>query len=164
MGSVKPGDLAACFEAWAAPLALLARSCGADAHAEDLVQDAFVKAVRHRGRIKDLKAWLFVAVRHAALNQTRDERRRSAIDRARAESTSGWFVPRTDVAIDAQEMTASLEQLPPEQREAVVMRIWGQMTLQEIARLTGRPLSTIHNQYHAALEQLRKRMARDEQQ
>ena len=164
MGSIKPADLAACFDAWAAPLALLARSCGAGFHADDLVQDAFLAAMRHRRKIENLKAWLFAAVRNAALNQHRDDRRRLAIDKRLAENTHAWFFQRPDVAMDAQEATAAMELLLPEQREAVVLRIWGQMTLQEIAHITGRPVSTIHGQYEAAMQQLRKRMVKDEQQ
>jgi len=48
--------------------------------------------------------------------------------------------------------------LPEEQRATVIMRIWGGMTLEEIAEATAVPLSTAASRYRYALEKLRERL------
>jgi len=53
----------------------------------------------------------------------------------------------------------ALGELPDEQREAVIMRIWSGMTLQEIATATAVPLNTAASRYRYALEKLRTRLA-----
>jgi RNA polymerase sigma-70 factor (ECF subfamily) len=51
-----------------------------------------------------------------------------------------------------------LGELPEDQRATVIMRIWGGMTLEEIAKATAVPLSTAASRYRYALEKLRERL------
>jgi len=48
--------------------------------------------------------------------------------------------------------------LPPEQREVIVMRIWAQMTLTEIAQVTGEAMSTLFSRYRAGLSEIKRIM------
>jgi RNA polymerase sigma-70 factor (ECF subfamily) len=68
---------------------------------------------------------------------------------------NSWFDPRPQDMMDAQYAQDLLEALPRQQREIVVMRIWGQMTLKEISDLVHRPVSSVHRLYETALETLR---------
>lgn len=52
----------------------------------------------------------------------------------------------------------ALGELPEEQREVVVMRIWSGMTLEEIAAAAGAPLNTIASRYRYALGKLREKL------
>jgi RNA polymerase sigma-70 factor, ECF subfamily len=51
-----------------------------------------------------------------------------------------------------------LSELPDEQREAVIMRIWSGLTLEEVAMATGVPLNTAASRYRYAREKLRERL------
>lgn len=151
-------DLARWFEAHSGPLALYARQW-LDGHAAlDLVQEAFLKLLSQRRGPQDVRAWLFRTVRNAALNELR--RRRTGANHAQhaASNRPQWFQPHLDDALDAQAAQEALKQLPPEQSELVVMRIWGQMTYEQMAEVAGEPLSTVHGRYVAAIESLRRKM------
>jgi len=151
-------DVAEWFEAHNRPLALYARQWLDDHAAADVVQEAFVKLLSQRHQPDDVRAWLFRTVRNAALNELR---RRHTCDR-HAESIAGnrpqWFLEHVGEELDAQAAQEALSQLPSEQSELIVMRIWGQMTYVQMARVTGEAVSTIHGRYSAALESLRKKM------
>jgi RNA polymerase sigma factor (sigma-70 family) len=60
--------------------------------------------------------------------------------------------------MDAQAAADALENLSSEQREVVVLRTWGQMTLQEISALLGTSVTTVYRQYHQGLAALRQRL------
>jgi RNA polymerase sigma-70 factor (ECF subfamily) len=53
------------------------------------------------------------------------------------------------------EVERALRELPPEQREVVIMRIWGEMTLSEIATVLDVPANTVASRYRYALDKLR---------
>jgi RNA polymerase sigma-70 factor, ECF subfamily len=55
-------------------------------------------------------------------------------------------------------LQAALLELPEEQREVVVLRIWSGMTLAEVADLSGVSLNTAASRYRYALEKLRERL------
>ena len=74
-----------------------------------------------------------------------------------------WFEQRSETALDGQAARQVLLELPLSEREVVILRIWGQMTLHEASAVTGRAVSTLHDQYQAAIEKLRQRMMPDEQ-
>ncbi len=54
-------------------------------------------------------------------------------------------------ALDAAAATTFLKELPPDQREVVVARIWGGLTFQQIGELIGTTDSTAHRRYESAL-------------
>ena len=51
-----------------------------------------------------------------------------------------------------------LSELPMEQREAVTLRIWGQMTFDEIGSTVGVPTKTAESRYRYGLQKLREAM------
>ena len=53
---------------------------------------------------------------------------------------------------------AAMTELPVQQREVIVLRIWGGMTLQEVADVVDRPVSTVFSRYRAGLAAIRKEM------
>jgi RNA polymerase sigma-70 factor (ECF subfamily) len=75
-----------------------------------------------------------------------------------AEGRPDWFESRTADLIDAADAQKALESLPGEQREVIVMRIWGQMTLNEISRVTGDAISTLFSRYQKGLTGIRQLM------
>jgi RNA polymerase sigma-70 factor (ECF subfamily) len=153
---VTPQDLARLIDAHAAALVLLARTiCQSP---EDAVQEAFVELAGLRTAPENPPAWLFRAVRHRALNQARAARRRRHHEAGAAAAGSTYFVATIDDTLDANAAAGALAELPEDERQIVVMKIWGGRTFAEIGEILGFSDSTAQRRYAAALENLRERM------
>jgi RNA polymerase sigma-70 factor (ECF subfamily) len=133
-------------------LALYARQwC---ANPEDVVQDAFLKLYGLRVPPDDPPAWLFRVVRNQAIDATRMDRRRQRREaKARPQR---WFVEPDIDGLDAERATAALERLPAELRETVVARLWGGLTFEQIAAVSGGSASSAFRRYEAAIAALRE--------
>jgi RNA polymerase sigma-70 factor (ECF subfamily) len=123
---------------------------------EDLVQDAFVRLTQQSPPPDQVLPWLYRVVRNGALAAGRGEARRRRRQDA-ASTPEAWFATADD-HIDGREATRLLSELPLEQREVVVARIWGGLTFDDIARLVGCSLPTAHRRYQAGLTALRERL------
>ena len=154
MPRIAPEELGRLYREHAPALRLYVRQWpGGD---EDLVQDAFVKLAQQAPAPEQVLPWLHTVVRNGALAAGRGEaRRRRRQDRASA--WEAWFGAAED-HIDGREATRLLAELPLEQREVVVARIWGGLTFEEVGQLTGCSLPTAHRRYQAGLAVLRERL------
>jgi RNA polymerase sigma-70 factor (ECF subfamily) len=123
---------------------------------EDLVQDAFVKLAQQSPAPRQVLPWLYRVVRNGALAALRGEARRRRRQH-RVSAPEAWFAAAED-NLDGREATRLLAELPLEQREVVVARIWGGLTFEEVARLAGCSLPTAHRRYQAGLAALRERL------
>jgi RNA polymerase sigma-70 factor (ECF subfamily) len=155
-----PTKLTRWFDAYAAPLVLYARQwlrSGRARAAEDVVQEAFVKLMAQRRDPTNVKAWLHATVRNAAISESRSASRRQTRE-SRVAATAEWFARDPTDLLDAEAVRMALEALPLRQREVVVLRIWSEMTLAEIAQVTGVATSTCFEEYRRALESIRRAM------
>ena len=84
--------------------------------------------------------------------------RRRRREQARAARRGEAFVARPEDLLDARAAGRILAELPEDQRETVVLRIWGGMTLREIVAVTGRPMTSTFRLYRAGLAAIRKGM------
>jgi RNA polymerase sigma-70 factor (ECF subfamily) len=147
------------IDAHFAPLLLYARQWDA-AVAEDLVQDAFLKLLHHSHKKHcpdNVAAWLFQVVRNGAVSHFRKTSRRTQHERNSVASRMTWLEPTQETDVESAELTAMLDELPLEQRELVILRIWGGLSFDEMVTLTGMTRTTIFRKYNDALETLRKR-------
>jgi RNA polymerase sigma-70 factor (ECF subfamily) len=120
------------------------------------VQDAFVKLAQQSPAPEQALPWLYRVVRNGALAAGRGAaRRRRRQDKVSA--AEAWFAAADD-RLDGREATRLMAELPLEQREVVVARIWGGLTFEEVARLAGCSLPTAHRRYQAGLAALRERL------
>jgi RNA polymerase sigma-70 factor (ECF subfamily) len=103
-------------------------------------------------------AWLYKVVRNAALSAARSSRRRQRREGEAAARAPAWFVPTEGAGLDAETATAALQTLPAEQREVIVVHLWGGLTFEQIAVITGTSSSTAHRWYQAGLSTLRERL------
>jgi RNA polymerase sigma-70 factor, ECF subfamily len=138
-----------------AALLLYARGFVPDASAaEDLVHGVFLNLLRTRPQVREAPAaYLYRAVKNAALNAQRNRAREAPMP-----DREIWFTHRGGDHEATLALQAALAELPQEQREAVVMRIWSGMTLEEVAQATDVPLNTAASRYRYALEKLRERL------
>ncbi len=154
----------ACYRELAPKLVLFARQwCREAADAEDVVQTAFVKFWKRQPEAQR-EHWplLFAAVRSTALDHLRGTERR-----VRREAEPSVSVLREDATFfdgtveqreDAALVEAALRELPPEQREVLVLRVWGGLTFAEAAATLGEPINTVTARYRYALEALRRQL------
>lgn len=127
--------------------------------AEEAVQDAFLRAYRALGSYEDRErfaAW----VTRILVNQCRTVR-------ARAERREAVFSDDVDPDYAARQsgpevadagwpdLDAALAKLPPEQREAVVLRYTDDLTYEEMARVTGAGESALKMRVQRAFVRLR---------
>jgi RNA polymerase sigma factor (sigma-70 family) len=154
MRPMEPTLLGRLYRQHAPALCLYARQWGGSA--EDLVQDAFVRLAKQSPPPEKVLPWLYRVVRNEALTAHRGASRRRQRER-RASMPEAWFSSAED-CLDAEEATRLLGELPLELREAIVARLWGGLTFEEIAELLGCSLPTAHRRFQAGLTQLRERL------
>jgi RNA polymerase sigma-70 factor (ECF subfamily) len=124
------------------------------AAAEDLVHQVFLRLLSAELTMPDAPvAYVYRAVRNAALNARRNGLRLTELD-----PQSSVFRYRGGNQEAALALERALAELPEEQREVVVMRVWSGLTLEEIAVAAGAPLNTISSRYRYALEKLREKL------
>lgn len=146
------------FQKLAPRLILFARQFEINsADAEDLVQDAFVKCWRKGSRDEAL---YFSAVRSLSIDRARSRLRREERERQAVEEC--WFQSGGDGAsILPESVEQALTALPSEQREAVVLKIWGNLTFAEAARVLEIPQNTVASRYRYAMTALRQTLQAD---
>jgi RNA polymerase sigma-70 factor, ECF subfamily len=124
------------------------------ASAEDVVHQVFLRLLSAEIAMPDAPvAYMYRAVRNAALNA-----RRSGLRLVELDPQSSVFQHRGGNQEAALALERALAELPEEQREVVVMRVWSGLTLEEIATAVGAPLNTIASRYRYALDKLREHL------
>lgn len=160
-GPIGPELLGRLLDRHAAAMELYARQwCRAP---EDVVQRAFVQLARQRCVPEQLVTWLYRVVRNGAISAGRAEERRRRHETAAAGIAPSWFVPNEPPGLDSAVATAALEDLAADEREVIVAHLWGGLTFQEIAAITGLSPSTAHRRYESGLRMLRDKLTRSEQ-
>jgi RNA polymerase sigma-70 factor (ECF subfamily) len=136
-------------------LVAYARSFVTDAvAAEDVVHQVFLRLLSTEIEMPDVPvAYVYRAVRNAALNARRNGQRGAPLD-----PQLSVFKHRSGNLEAALTLEKALGELPEEQREVVVMRIWSGLTLEEAAAATGAPLHTVASRYRYALDKLREKL------
>ncbi|MCC6127027.1 MAG: RNA polymerase sigma factor [Pirellulales bacterium] len=148
--------LARLLDAHGAALVLYARQwCDTP---EDVAQEAFLALLRQPAPPENAVGWLYRAVRNGAINARRSAHRRARRESTIARSVESWFHVSPDDRLDALAAARAMETLPIEERETLVARLWGGLTFEEIAELTGSSTSTVHRRYQAGLSALRERL------
>jgi RNA polymerase sigma-70 factor (ECF subfamily) len=125
---------------------------------EDIVQDVFLLLMREPVAPANPVAWLYRAVRNKALNAARAERRRAHHETAAAVRTEPWLRGHAADRLDAAAAAEALAGLAPEQREVIVARLWGGLSLEQVAELTGTSASTAYRWYQQGIAALRERL------
>jgi RNA polymerase sigma-70 factor (ECF subfamily) len=140
--------------------------------AEDLVQDAFVKAMRARDQFHagtNLKAWLFRILTNTFINKyRRGGLERSVLDGPDADPLAdGWVSANTMrqlrdpetlalMPLVEQEIQRALDALPAEFRMAVVLCDVEEFSYEEIAQIMGCPIGTVMSRLHRGRKLLQR--------
>jgi len=145
------------FSELAPGLVLFARQwVRSQADAEDVVQEAFVRFWRRDHNI-DNRPLLYAAVRSAALDLIRRDGRRARRENEVYSGMAQFSDPQFETIDDSQGVLAtSIDRLPREQREVLVMKIWNELTFAEIAEALEISPNTASSRYRYALAALKK--------
>ena len=139
--------------------AFLAYRTGDRVLAEDLLADAFERALRAKfnPRKGSAKTWLYAI----ALNVLRDHVRRIAAEgRAYARVDAGETSPDPFADVEVRdELLRALGGLAAEEREAISLRYGADLTVPEMAAVLGVPLTTVEGRVYRALRKLREALA-----
>ena len=158
---------------WERPIYAVAyRTIGREDDARDVVQEAFLRAFRGLGGFKGqakFSSWLY----RITLNLCRDWMRRQrrapvvltpdGVDLVELAGESEG-VETADAAVARKDLSRAVARamtvLPEEQRAAIVLKEYHDLTFQEIADLLGCPLSTVKTRLYQGLTVLRKELER----
>jgi RNA polymerase sigma-70 factor (ECF subfamily) len=141
--------------------------CRDDAGAEDIAQDALLKAYRgfdgYRGG--DARAWLLAIVRNAYFDWARRRRSWEAMTVADPDAAAEVADDRSAGAEqgmiqrgDALALRAAVEALPEPFREALVLRELEELPYKTIAEITGAPMGTVMSRLARARQMLARAM------
>ena len=143
-------------------LGFLVYRTGDRALAEDVLADAFERALRARRRFDPRRAsrktWLY----SIALNVLRDHaRRHQAESRAleRSREPAAGVPAEEELVAERDELQAALATLSDEEREAIALRYGADLTVPELAKLTGEKLTTVEGRVYRALRKLRDELS-----
>jgi len=134
----------------------------ADGEADDVTQDAFLKAYRNLERFRaggSFRAWLLAIVANEARNRRRSFVRRGALAlRVRDASDDGGAEDPADAAVRRarrQQLVDAVARLPDRDREVVALRYFAGLTEAEMAAGLGCAPGTVKSRLARALVRLR---------
>jgi RNA polymerase sigma-70 factor (ECF subfamily) len=134
-----------------------------ETEAEDLVQEAYLRAISHFTGFRggDGRAWLLTIVRNTCYNRLR--RRGPSgqyTDFDEGVHSVGRQTPNPEAVLLLAERTElvrkSLAELPADYREVLVLRELEQLSYSEIASIAGIPLGTVMSRLSRARQQLQQ--------
>lgn len=124
--------------------------------ADDLVQDTMMRAWANAESFSagtNIKAWLFTILRNVFISQYRKRRREvQDVDGELAAGLSSAAAQEGKVALD--DMRAALEQLPDDQREAVLLVGASGFSYEEAAEIAGCAVGTIKSRVNRGRNRL----------
>ncbi|HOW96936.1 MAG TPA: RNA polymerase sigma factor [Kiritimatiellia bacterium] len=152
------------WEAYAARLLAFASAILCSHHdAEETLQNVFLKIARNRDRLADavsLKAYLFTMTRNEACTLIRKRGRREVS----VDPRDLWLVPAGNpepgLPEDAEAAAQRLATLPVRQRDVIVLKVFREMTFDDIAGALDISPNTAASRYRYGMDKLKRRMNR----
>jgi RNA polymerase sigma factor (sigma-70 family) len=146
------------FERYHVPLYnFYTKLTGDRALSEDLVQEVFLRILRHRQTFKQgtpFRAWIYQIARNARIDHFRKSRPQVPFEPEMAPAVAAG-----DPAQQQQEsemLHRALMELPEEKRELLVLCRFQELPYEEVARLVGCGVPTVKVRIHRALQELRQ--------
>jgi RNA polymerase sigma-70 factor (ECF subfamily) len=157
----KSSGLEAVYRAYGRPLYSVARNVLAnDEDAADCVHDALVRIWQRPGSYSPqrgpLRSYLLVSVRNEALTRRRNAARHAFIEEHAAQQASDQLTYELEVndPIERERLRRALAELPKEQKNALELAYFGQLTHVQVAQRLGVPLGTTKSRIAMALRKL----------
>lgn len=131
-----------------------------EALAQEVVQELFLKLARDGSLVdgaQSERAVIFTLTRNLALDALRRHARQAKAMERLAHELPEWFLPASDGNAEETRLllTATLAELPEDQRSVIHLHVWEELSFREIGELLGAPTQTIASRYRYGLEKLR---------
>jgi RNA polymerase sigma-70 factor (ECF subfamily) len=136
----------------------LAARLGSRDAASDVLQSAFLRAVKSRRRFRSVEkpvAYMFQIARNEAARAASKQQIATQILPVNEPLTD-----RNENADDAEAIAAAIGRLDADDRELVELKIYAGLTFREIATIVDRPPATVATQYRRVLISLREWLAK----
>ncbi len=159
-----PGDIERLYDAHSQPLfAFLLNFTRDEADTRDLLQELFVKLAREPkllDGVRKERAFLIRLAHNAAIDLMR---RRGTRERTKENFTAekiSIFAPTNDPDEKTlrDELAEAMGELPEEQRVVVHLKLWSELTFEQIAAALEIPPNTAASRYRYGLDKLRERL------
>jgi len=138
---------------WEKPIYnFIVRMIGDREEAMDLCQDAFMKAYRELGTLKDLdrfSAWLYRIAHNTCFSRLRKDIGKTFVE-LEPETRASRMPIENRLAVEK-----ALQELPDDQREVVVLKVFQDLKFDEIAAIQDAPVSTVKSRLYMGFEKLR---------
>jgi RNA polymerase sigma-70 factor (ECF subfamily) len=142
------------------------RMLGSAALAEDIAHDCFLSLLKRPegfdSRRASLRTFLLAAARNLALKHFRSQRGDAAVEdlaeEPRAPERQGPLRQLLDDELSL-EVQKAIDNLPPLQREALLLFEYEELALSEIGAVVGADVGTVKARLHRARQSLRKQLA-----
>jgi len=138
---------------WEKPIYnFIVRMIGDRDEAMDLCQDAFMKAYRELNTLKDLdrfSAWLYRIAHNTCFSKLRKDQGKTFVE-LQPETRAARSPIENRLAVEK-----ALQNLPEDQREVVVLKVFQNLKFEEIAAIQDAPVSTVKSRLYMGFEKLR---------
>ena len=134
--------------------------------AEDVLQEAMVRLWKSGmtdqtdAGTEPCLAGAFTQIRRAAVDQARRNIRRANRENRAMEldgtTDAVWFQDSLEQDERSQQIEAAIQSLPDYYKEVIILKIWGELTFEQIAETLDIPMNTAASRYRYALEKLRR--------
>ena len=158
--TLTPDQIVSLIDRWGGPLTAWLR--GRCSSPEDVVQETFCRLVQQRAVPERIAPWLFRVAGNLAREEARRGKRQSLRERLVAASERRDH--NAGESLERDEVRCAVHALPVELREVIIARLWGELTLSEIADALGTSVSTVHRRYEEGLTSLRQSLEPNPQQ
>jgi len=136
-----------------------------EANTRDLLQEIFIKLARRPSlmdNVRSPRSFLLRLAHHAVIDQFRRETTQTKYTEKLAHdpAMTNLFTPTEDpdLADFRNALTEALQHLPTDQRAVVHLKLWEQMTFEDIAGTLEIPLNTAASRYRYGLDKLRNHL------
>jgi RNA polymerase sigma-70 factor, ECF subfamily len=143
------------YEAKATGLILYGRALGlCHGEAEDVLQETFLVLMQKSELPREPENYCLRSFRNRALNHKRSLWRRLT----RELESARWFEKLADEGPAERATMRCLAELPVEQREVIVLKIWNQFTFEEIGGLLEISPNTVAGRYRYGLQKIKSKL------
>jgi len=131
----------------------------------DLTQDVFLKAYQNLRKLEDVgrfSPWLYRIAHNEAYSMFRKRRPEADVAELEPEATENGITVGGSPVFPMElglAVASALERLSPDQREAVVLKIYQGFKFEEMSEILGCPVSTVKSRLYTALELLKAELA-----
>ncbi|MBM7855008.1 RNA polymerase sigma-70 factor (ECF subfamily) [Desulfohalotomaculum tongense] len=131
---------------------------GNEHDAADAVQDAFLKAYRDIGKLRDprqFRSWLYRILINRCIDILRQRRRTTPVERV-------WLSDPVENNIESRvDISQAVAELDEQHRAVVVLRFFQDMKIDDIALVLNCPVGTVKSRLYRALKKLKLLLTKD---